>query len=190
MAKTKQGATYDQILALPDNVVGEILEGELIASPRPASPHAVATSALGADLGGAFHRPPGGPAGPGGWWILYEPELHLHGDVVVPDMAGWRRERMPHVPNVAAFELPPDWACEVISPLSARYDRGAKMRIYGREGVRHVWLVDPLARMLEVFRAENSRWVFLATFCEAERIRAEPFEAIELELERWWIETE
>jgi Uma2 family endonuclease len=121
--RSKPPATYEDLKRVPDNMVAEILDGELITTPRPASPHAHAASTIGIDVGGPFSRDTGGSGGPGGWWILFEPELHLHGDVLVPDIAGWRRERMPRLPNVAAFELPPDWVCEVLSPRTARTDR-------------------------------------------------------------------
>src|SRR5947209_1469025 len=110
----RRAATYDDLRHLPENVVGEIIDGELIVSPRPSVPHSVAASVMGGDLNNSFHRP-GGGGGPGGWWILDEPELHLGKDVIVPDLAGWRRERMPRMPNAAAVELAPDWVCEVIS---------------------------------------------------------------------------
>lgn len=183
-------ATYDDLRHLPEHVVGELLGGELFATPRPAPPHARAASVIGADVNGPFDRPPGGPGGPGGWWIVDEPEIRLHGDVVVPDLAGWRRERMPKLPGTAAFEVAPDWVCEVISPSTARFDRTRKMPIYARESVAHLWVVDPLARSLEVFRLEGGRWILASLFGEdaPERIRAEPFESIELECWRWWVE--
>ncbi|MEA2625799.1 MAG: hypothetical protein QOD06_1844, partial [Candidatus Binatota bacterium] len=151
----RRPVTYADLEALPENVVGEIVDGELFASPRPASPHALAETTIGSDVVSRFHGPPGGADRPGGWWILMEPELHLGQDVLVPDLAGWRRERMPKFPNVAAFTLAPDWLCEVISPSTARLDRSRKMRVYAREGVAHLWLVDPLARILEIYRLEN-----------------------------------
>lgn len=169
-------------------MVAEILDGELYATPRPALPHARATSVMGSDLGGPFDRPPGGPGGPGGWWILDEPERHLGPDVVVPDLAAWRRERVARLPNAAFFDVAPDWACEVVSPATAGADRVRKMRIYARESVAHLWLVEPLARTLEVYRLENGRWVVAGTHGGSERVRAEPFEAVELELLRWWLE--
>lgn len=178
-------ATYDDLLKLPEHVVGEILEGELVVSPRPASPHAHASSGLAIDIGGSFGRD---GRGPGGWWILVEPELHLGADVVVPDLAGWRRERMAKLPSVPAFELPPDWVCEVISPSTAKHDRGPKRRIYARVGVPHLWFVDPIERTLEVFRLRDGLWTLLATHADQERVRAEPFDAVELEIARWWIE--
>jgi Uma2 family endonuclease len=184
----RRRATYEDLLKVPDTMVAEILDGELHATPRPASPHARAASMIGGDLSGPFDRPAGGPGGPGGWWILDEPELHLGSDVVVPDIAGWRREKMPVLPNVAAFTQAPDWACEVVSPTTAGADRVRKMRIYARESVGHLWLVEPLARTLEVYRLENARWVVASTHGGSERVRAEPFEAVELELTRWWLE--
>src|SRR5438552_988428 len=116
-------------------MVAEIIDGELIATRRPAAPHTLAASMIGFVLIGPFGGPSGAAGAPGGWWILDEPELHLGEDVVVPDLAGWRRERMPTVPDVAAFELPPDWACEVVSPSTGAIDRGRKMRVYNRERV-------------------------------------------------------
>jgi Uma2 family endonuclease len=184
----RRRATYEDLLKVPDTMVAEILDGELHATPRPASPHARAASGIGSDLWGRFDRPPNGPGQPGGWWILFEPELHLGADVVVPDVAGWRREKMPVLPNVAAFTQAPDWACEVVSPPTAAADRVRKMRIYARESVGHLWLVEPLAKTLEVYRLENGRWVVAGTQGGSERVRAEPFEAVELELTRWWLE--
>ena len=141
-----------------------------------------------ADLIGAFHRPPGDPLGPGGWWLLNEPELHFGDDVIVPDRAGWRRARMPHLPNVAAFTEAPDWACEVVSPSTGRIDRSRKMRIYAREGVGHLWLVEPVLRTIEVYRLEAGRWVVAGVQGGEGRCRIEPFEAIELDVGRWWLE--
>ena len=137
--------------------VAEILDGELFLSPRPASRHARATSLLGSELTGAFDRESGNPAGPGGWWILDEPELHFGSDVVVPDIAGWRRERMPRIPDAPWFDLAPDWLCETLSPSTARIDRTRKLAIYAREGIRHVWLVDPMQRSCPAASAGLSR---------------------------------
>jgi Uma2 family endonuclease len=170
-------------LAVPKHLVAEIVDGELVTSPRPALPHTRAASRLGAELGGPFDR---GKNGPGGWIILDEPELHLHGDVVVPDVAGWRRERLPVLPDGVALELPPDWVCEVLSPSTLAHDRGAKMPVYAREGVTHVWLVDPLARLLEVYRLQGEQYLVVAAFREASVVRAEPFDAVELELGALW----
>ncbi|HEY3356193.1 MAG TPA: Uma2 family endonuclease [Polyangia bacterium] len=180
-------ATYDDLLKVPDTMVAEILDGELYATPRPASPHAHTASMMAADLISRFGHPPGDPGVPGGWWILIEPELHLGPDVIVPDLAGWRRERMPLMPNAPFFTLAPDFVSEIASPRRGRVDRVKKLPIYAREGVRHAWIVDPLERTLEVLGLEGGRWVLLATHGGDERVRAEPFAAIELDLARWWL---
>jgi Uma2 family endonuclease len=170
-------------LALPSHLTGQILFGVLHALPRPASPHARAASALGEELGPPFKR---GRGGPGGWVILDEPELHLASDVVVPDLAGWRRARMPEIPDVAAFTLPPDWAAEVLSPGTAAIDRGDKMTIYARERVGHVWLVDPSEKTLEVFRLDGESYRLVAVSRDDARVRPEPFDAVELDLALLW----
>jgi Uma2 family endonuclease len=179
----RRRATYEDLVAAPEHLVAEIIDGELVTHPRPAAPHALAASRLGVDIGGPFDR---GKGGPGGWVILYEPELHLHGDILVPDLAGWRRERMPQVPDAAAFELAPDWACEVLSPSTAAVDRSGKLPIYARERVAHVWFVDPIARTLELYRLEGSRYTVLGCFCDAAVVRPEPFDAVPLELAALW----
>jgi Uma2 family endonuclease len=180
----KRRATYEDLLALPDTQIGEIIHGALVTQPRPAAPHAVAASVLGIEIGGPFHR---GRGGPGGWVILDEPELHLRGGhVLVPDLAGWRRERMPEIPSSAAFELPPDWTCEVLSEATSATDRADKMPIYAHENVGHLWLVDPITRTLEAYRLEAERWTLLGTWRDSARVRIEPFDAIELELAALW----
>jgi hypothetical protein len=176
-------ATYDDLVKLPDIVVAEIVGGELHSTPRPAPRHAVAGSALGGLIGPPFQR---GQGGPGGWWILDEPELHLGDDVLVPDLAGWRRSRMPHVPETAYFPLPPDWLCEVLSPSTAALDRARKLAVYAREQVPFAWLVDPLARTLEVLRLDAGRWTILATHAGDELVRAEPFVEVTLPLADLW----
>jgi Uma2 family endonuclease len=178
-------ATYDDVLDAPPNVVAEVIAGVLHTHPRPAPRHSDAASVLGMDLGGAFHR---GRGGPGGWWILDEPELHLGADpdIVVPDLAGWRRERLPALPDAAFFTLPPDWVCEVLSPSTARLDRTEKLPVYARERVPHVWLVDPDALTLEVFALDGASYRLVATHGGDRRVRVAPFEAIELELGALW----
>jgi Uma2 family endonuclease len=180
---TRRRATYQDLCAVPDHKVAEILDGELIVTPRPALRHASASSGLAGNLWGPFQ---GGRGGPGGWWILFEPELHLGDDIVVPDLAGWRRERLPAVPDAGHLTLAPDWACEILSPTTERVDRSRKLRVYAREGVGHLWLLDPLVRTLEVLRLEGGRWVLLATHADTDVVRAEPFEAIEIELPTLW----
>lgn len=176
-------ATYDDLLKVPDHLVAEILDGELYATPRPAPRHADAASSLLGVLHGPFH---GGRGGPGGWRILFEPELHLGPDVLVPDIAGWRRERMPTLPEQAYFTVAPDWICEVVSPSTAAMDRGKKLAIYARAGVAHAWLVDPIARTLEVLRVEGARWTIVSTWSGLATVRTEPFDAIELNLSLLW----
>jgi Uma2 family endonuclease len=182
-APVRRPATYDDLLAVPDHLVAEILGGELHTSPRPAPRHAVANSGLGADLGGPFDR---GRGGPGGWWILDEPELHLGDDVVVPDLAGWRRVRLPEIPAEAFFTAAPVWVCETLSPSTERIDRGKKLAIYAREKVAHLWLLNPIAETLEVYRLEHEHWLLLVTHAGDVSARIEPFDAVELELWRLW----
>jgi Uma2 family endonuclease len=176
-------ASYDDVLRAPDHVVAEVLDGDLYTSPRPSGPHTEAASVLGMDLGGAFHR---GRGGPGGWIILFEPELHLGRDILVPDLAGWLRSRLPAVPSTPFLELAPDWACEVVSPGSERLDRERKLPLYSRERVSHVWLVDPLERMIEVYRLDGDSYRLVVTRGGTDRVRLEPFAAIEVELEAMW----
>ena len=183
VAEKKGPATYADIEALPEHLVGEIIDGELIVSPRPASPHAIAASRLGVEIGGPFDR---GKGGPGGWIILDEPELHFGPQVMVPELAGWRRERMPRIPDVPFFEQPPDWLCEVLSPSTARVDRAKKMRHYAKVKVQHVWLVDPLATTLEVYRLAPSGWLLVDTHAGDAKVRVEPFDAVELDLASLW----
>jgi Uma2 family endonuclease len=170
-------------------MVAEILDGELHLSPLPARPHANVASNLGGILMAPFKF---GRGGPGGWVIIDEPELHLgpRPDKVVPDLAGWRRARLPDALGgdeaPAHDDLAPDWACEILSERTRNRDKGQKMRIYAREGVRHLWHVDPLARTLEIFRFQDGQWFPVHSFSGEERVRAEPFDAIELELALLW----
>lgn len=179
----KKDATYADLVAVPENLVAEILGGELYASPRPAPPHVHAASVLGMLLGPPFHV---GVNGPGGWLIVDEPELHLGSDVIVPDLAGWRRERMPETTSTAHFTLAPDWVCEVLSPATETIDRGKKLKIYARERVANAWLLHPILRTLEVRRLEKQRWVLVDTHEARVLVRAEPFDAIELDLGALW----
>lgn len=174
--------------AVPEEMVAEILDGELHTFPRPARRHTRAASRLGRRLG-PFDDDDGDP---GGWVILDEPAIHLgpKPDKIVPDLAGWRRERMPDALGDEAappyYEVAPDWVCEVLSERTERIDRGKKMRIYRREGVRHLWLLSPMLQTLEVYRLEDKRWVLLETYEGDDVVRAEPFDAIELQLSLLW----
>jgi len=180
----KTGATYDDLREVPDHFVAEMFDGELYATPRPALPHTRAATALGVELGGPFDR---GRNGPGGWVFLDEPELHFGNDVLVPDLAGWRRERLPAVPADAYMTLAPDWVCEVLSPSTEALDRGKKLRVYAREGVAHAWLMDPLRQTLEVLSLESGKWTVLESHEGRLSVRAPPFAALELELGALWI---
>ncbi len=176
-------ATYQDVLDAPPHRVAEIVDGTLYTNPRPAPPHAVAKSVLGSCIGPPFHQ---GRGGPGGWWILNEPELHLDKDILVPDIAGWRRERIPEIPITAYFTLPPDWVCEVLSPSTRKLDLGSKRTVYAREGVGYLWLVDPDTRSLEAFKLRGAEWVLIDTLFEDAPVSLPPFEAISFNLGDLW----
>ena len=182
-APLKRGATAADLASVPPGKVGELLAGELYAHPRPASRHARAGTRLGSLIGGPFDL---GRGGPGGWVILDEPELHLGPDVVVPDLAGWRRARMPEMPDTPFFTLSPDWVCEVLSPSTAGVDRVVKLAIDLREQVQHVWFIDPLNETLEVLRHTGPAWTVAGNFGGVSTVRAEPFGDVELELGLLW----
>jgi Uma2 family endonuclease len=171
------------LLRVPDHLIAEIVAGDLYATPRPTPHHAYASTALGGTLYGPFDR---GLGGPGGWWILFEPELHLGHDILVPDCAGWRRERLAALPDEAFFSVAPDWVCEVLSPSTAALDRVGKLNVYARAGVPFTWLIDPVAQTLEVLRLEAGRWVIVCTFAGTESVRVPPFDAIEWDLGALW----
>ncbi len=176
---------YGRLIDLPENLVGEIIGGQLYTQPRPAGPHAMASSALGGELYGLFQK---GHGGPGGWWIIDESEIHFVRDteVLVPDIAGCRRERMPALPQDQRFEVVPDWVCEVLSPSTQKKDRILKMSVYARFGVAYLWLVDPLARLLETYALEEGRWVVTGLYKDHDKVRAAPFDTIEIALADLW----
>ena len=178
-----QRATFADLEGVAPNLVGELIEGVLYTQPRPAPRHSRASSRLGSRLERGFDQ---GDGGPGGWWILDEPELHLGQDALVPDLAGWSVETMPELPETAFFPVRPDWACEVLSESTAVMDRSLKMPIYARARVAHLWLVDPILQTLEAYRLEETRWILLGTFHGEARIRTEPFDAVELDLGALW----
>lgn len=181
----RRRGTYDDVLRAPEFLLAEVADGEMHLRPRPAIDAARARTRLGVLLGTAFDL---GRGGPGGWVLLDEPELHLglRPDVVVPDLAGWRRARMPKLPSTAHLTLAPDWVCEVISADSADFDRGTKQPVYAREGVGIAWFVDPARQLLEVVRLEVGSESAVATFRGNDVVCAEPFEAIEVELGALW----
>ena len=176
-------ATYQDVLDAPPHKVAEIVDGVLQMSPRPAPRHAVANAVLGSSILPPFHL---GRGGHGGWWILDEPELHLGDDILVPDLAGWRRERMPSLPETAYFPLAPDWVCEVLSPSTMAFDKAGKRPVYAREGVGHLWFVDPDARFLEAFELRDGRWALLKALTDDGPVSLPPFDAISFELGDLW----
>lgn len=177
-------ATYEDLLAVPEHLVAELVDGELFTSPRPRGRHSHAALRLGGLLERAFET---GDDGPGGWVILIEPELRLQDDALVPDLAGWRRETAPaDIYDAARIATAPDWICEVHSSSTRRFDRLTKMPIYGRHQVEYAWLLDPMDRTLEVKQLDSGRWVDIAIYSEG-RIRAEPFDAIEIDLDKIWV---
>jgi Uma2 family endonuclease len=182
-APHRKPAGYEDVLRAPPHMIAEVIDGELRLSPRPGTPHAAASSALGEELGPPFKR---GRGGPGGWIILDEPELHLRADILVPDMAGWRRERMPALEDKPFLTEAPDWVAEVASPRTQKYDRTDKLHIYGRERVPWVWIIDPRQKTLEVLRLGDDGWVLRGSWRDDARVRAEPFDAIELDLAVLW----
>lgn len=183
-APVHRRATYEDVLAAPPHLVAEVIFGTLYTHARPALRHANASSNLGGLLFGPFRS---GIGGPGGWVIYDEPELHFGDDIVVPDLGGWRRERLTNLADDAAWtSIAPDWICEVLSPSTQAIDRTDKMEIYLRERVGHVWFVDPSARTLEVYRHGGDLWSRCAAFHDQAVVRVEPFDAIEFPLALLW----
>jgi len=182
----RRQALYDAYCAVPEHQRAEIIDGTLYVMPRPAPRHANATTILGGDLNAAFQR---GRGGPGGWWILFEPELQLvDREPMSPDLAGWRVERLPTLPETAYFSIAPDWICEVLSKSTEAVDRHKKLPIYAKHGVPHVWLVDPIAKTLEVHSLDDDhRWRDIRIYEGDVRVRAEPFTAVELDLATLWV---
>ncbi|HEY0511879.1 MAG TPA: Uma2 family endonuclease [Thermoanaerobaculia bacterium] len=176
-------ATERDLDDLSETVMGQIIAGELIVHPRPDPPHVQAASGLGGLLINPFHYGFGG--GPGGWVLLVEPKIRFGGDLLVPDLAGWRRERFIPI-RKGPYTITPDWVCELLSPSTARTDRVRKLPIYAREGVAYAWILDPNLRTLEVLRLQDGKWLILGVFQKGEKVRAEPFEAVELDLSLLW----
>ena len=173
-------ATYADLEAVPDQLVAEIVDGTLETHPRPRPRHAMAAAGLAAELGHPFGR---GRGGPGGWIFMVEPELHLGSHVVVPDLAGWRRECLSAEPETAYIETPPDWVCEILSPATVRLDRGPKRRIYAEAGVGHLWLLDPGDGVLEAFALTGRQWLLLGTVARGEAVALPPFDAVPFPLD-------
>lgn len=179
----KARATYADLEAVPPHLVAEIVYGTLVTHPRPAPPHSVASNALGYELTGPFQK---GRGGPGGWIFMTEPELHLGPHVIVPDLAAWRRERLPSMPAKAFIEIAPDWACEVISRSTEAHDKGPKRRICATYGVKHLWHLNPTSKLLEVFELRDGQWLLVEVFEGADKARTPPFAEIEFPLADLW----
>ncbi len=176
-------ATYQGVLDAPPHIVSEVVDGKLYTHPRPAPPQVLAHLNLLGFLNQTFQF---GRGGPGGWWILDEPELHLGADIEVPDIGGWRKERMPRLPDTAYFTLAPDWVCEALSPSTREFDLDCKQAVYARESVRHLWFVDPIARSLEAFALRDMKWVMIDTLFETACVSLSPFDAISFNLGELW----
>jgi Uma2 family endonuclease len=173
-------AAYTDLEAMPENLVAEIIDGALETHPRPRPRHARATTRLTRQLTNRYEE---GEGDPGGWVFIIEPELHLGRDVVVPDLAGWRAERLTVEPEHAFIDIAPEWVCEIISPSTARLDRGPKRRIYAEAGVSHLWLFEPAEGTLEAFALSGRQWLLLATIQRGEQVSVAPFEAASFPLD-------
>jgi hypothetical protein len=182
-ATVRRPATYQDVLDAPENMVAELIEGALHLHPRPNLGHAVAGSSPTGTLNVSFQQ---GIGGPGGWWIVIEPELHLGPDVLVPDLAGWRRDRMPVRPQEPWTDLAPDCVCEILSPGTRRIDLTDKRRLYAKAGVPHLWFVDPAEQTLEAFALRSGEWTLIAALKDSEEVRIPPFDAIAFSLSVLW----
>jgi len=183
MDLAEKPASYQDIINLPENMVGEIINGHLETRPRPAPKHALAASSLGDELVSPFQKRRDGP---GGWWILDEPECHLDGHILVPDIAGWRKQKLPSLPKTAWFEIAPDWVCKILSPGTMRLDRIVKMPIYAKLDVRYLWLIDPDLKTLEAYALQASNWSLIATFADNDEISIAPFTEHSFSLSVLW----
>ena len=183
LAKNK--AAHEDLYSVPENMTGEIIDGELIVTPRPSRKHGFCATALGTAVTAPYQFGQGG--GPGGWVFIIEPEVGLGEDILVPHLAGWKRERFPFEEEGDWISVAPDWVCEILSPSTFRKDKVKKMPLYARHGVEHIWLIDPLAMTMDAFRLESGGWVLLGSYAENDKVRAEPFLEIEINLGDLWI---
>ncbi len=183
-----ENTLYDQLMQLPETLVGEIIDGRLYTQHLSTGPQAAAISSLAIQIGPPYHL---GRDGPGDWWLLQKPELHFVRDtqVLVPDIAGWRRKRISTFPQDQRFEVAPDWVCEVFAPSTAKKDRVTKMPVYARYGVPYLWLVDPLAHTLEAYTLESGHWLMHGVYSDETEVRIPPFTDIALVLTDLWVET-
>jgi len=183
----RKKATHDDLHKVPENMIGEIIDGEIIATPRPSRRHGYTTTALGVAIGGRYQF--GQRGGPGGWIFIIEPEIGLGNDILVPDLAGWKRDRFPREEGHNWISIAPDWICEVLSPRTFRKDKVVKMPLYAQHGVQYFWLIDPVAKTLDIFRLEAGRWVVAGLYAENDIARADPFPEVEVDLSFLWLET-
>ncbi len=182
--------SYQDVLDAPEGMRAEILNGELVMQARPMPDHDHVDSVMGTLLTSAFQLGRGGPRDPGGWWIVREPELHF-GDpnfrTVDPDLAGWRKERMPVISPKKRYDVVPDWVCEILSPSTARTDRLKKMPLYADVGVCFLWLADPANRTLESYTLADGRWTLDSIYGDEGEALIPPFEAVPLPLANLWL---
>ncbi len=179
----KKKATYADLEAVPPHLVAEIIDGELVTHPRPSPRHGATASALGAELTGPFQK---GQMGPGGWVFFVEPEVSFGEQLLVPDIAGWKRERLSAYPDTNYFLVSPDWVCEVLSGSTEKRDRTVKMRVYAEAQVPHLWLVDPRLQILEAFELSEGRWLKIGAWNSDDIVSAPPFEALSFSLADLW----
>ncbi|MEJ7730414.1 MAG: Uma2 family endonuclease [Polyangiaceae bacterium] len=184
MEAARRLATYADLLTLSEDVKAEVVRGSIVTLPAPLPRHAKAQGTVRSLIGGPYDDDDG-RGGPGGWWILLEVDIRLSPhDIVRPDLAGWRRERLPEPWDTRPIEVVPDWICEVISPSNAAHDRVTKRHLYAEHGVPFYWLVDPGSRTLEALRLVDGIWVDAGTFDDAAVARVPPFESVALEVGR------
>jgi len=181
----RRRAVYEDLFDIPGNMTGEIINGNLYATPRPSRKHVYAVSVLGDEIGSPYRA---GRGGPGGWIILIEPEIAFGRDIIVPDLAGWKKERFPIEEPNNWISVAPDWVCEILSPSTSQVDRTEKMPVYAQHQVSHAWLIDPMLRTLEVFKLESDRWMVLGAYAKAAKVSVEPFVEIGLDLSVLWLE--
>lgn len=176
-------ATYEDLLSLPENVTGQIVDGVLYTQPRPAFRHQRGTTQLASKLSERFDSDGHGPPE---WFIFTEPEVHFGRHVLVPDIAGWRRSTMPEWPDEAYTSICPDWVCEALSPSTAKFDRIQKLPIYFEFGVSHVWILDPTEHTVEIFKHARGGYQLIGTHKDDDRLQAEPFDALTIDLSKLW----
>jgi Uma2 family endonuclease len=177
--------TLADLDALPPGIVGEIIEGVLYTMTKPRARHQRTGTGIGSDLRGPFDL---GRGGPGGWWIIAEPGIELPNDTkeISPDVAGWRRERMPELPVDEPIRVVPDWVCEILSKTTRRHDQLVKLPYYADVGVPYAWIVDLEARVLTAQRLESGRWLTIGTYSDETEARIAPFDAVPLNVADWW----